>query len=138
MVCPTGISAPIAALMPARMPSAGASTSTTALSVSISRSGSPLVTLSPSFLRQARSLPVSCAISRAGITTLMAISGRDSGLFQLRARFDHFDHATAGRRIVLTLGWQRAFDCVIVRARDHQLFGWETGDDFVAGFGNHD
>ncbi len=73
MVCPTGMSEPSAALMPARMPSAGASTSTTALSVSISRRGSPLVTRSPSFFRQARSLPVSCAISRAGITTLKAI-----------------------------------------------------------------
>ena len=61
------------ALIPARMPSAGASTSTTALSVSISRSGSPLVTRSPSFFRQAMSLPVSCAISRAGMTTLKAI-----------------------------------------------------------------
>ena len=73
MVCPTGISAPSDALIPARNPSAGASTSTTALSVSISRRGSPFETRSPSFFRQARSLPVSCAISRAGITTLKAI-----------------------------------------------------------------
>src|SRR5579864_3682211 len=73
IVCPTGISAPSAALIPASKPSAGASTSTIALSVSISRRGSPLVTRSPSFLRQAMSLPVSCAISSAGITTLKAI-----------------------------------------------------------------
>src|SRR5208337_4171990 len=53
--------------------SAGDSTSITALSVSISRSGSPFVTRSPSCFRQAMSLPVSCAISRAGITTLKAI-----------------------------------------------------------------
>ena len=76
MVCPTGMSWPAEALIPARMPSAGASTSTTALSVSISRSGSPLVTRSPSCFRQARSLPVSCAISRAGMTTLKAIEFR--------------------------------------------------------------
>ena len=33
----------------------------------------PMATRSPSFLRQAMSLPVSCAISSAGITTLKAI-----------------------------------------------------------------
>jgi hypothetical protein len=43
------------------------------LSVSISSSGSPFDTLSPSLFRQATSLPVSCAISRAGITTLKAM-----------------------------------------------------------------
>ena len=80
MVWPTGISAPIEPVIPARMPSAGASTSITALSVSISRSGSPLVTRSPSFFRQAMSLPVSCAISRAGITTLKAIVFYRGGL----------------------------------------------------------
>src|SRR6202166_4141360 len=73
MVWPTGMSAPTIPVTPARMPSAVASTSITALSVSISRRGSPLVTRSPSFFRQAMSLPVSCAISRAGITTLKAI-----------------------------------------------------------------
>ena len=61
------------ALTPVRMPSPGDSISTTALSVSTSRSGSPLATRSPSRFRQASSLPVSCAISRAGMTTLMAI-----------------------------------------------------------------
>ena len=73
MVCPTGITAPTSAVIPARIPSPGASTSTTALSVSISSSGSPLMTRSPSFFRQARSFPFSCAISSAGITTLIAI-----------------------------------------------------------------
>ena len=73
MVRPTGTSAPSVALIPARIPSAGASTSTTALSVSISTRGSPFETRSPSFFRQASSLPVSCAISRAGMTTLNAI-----------------------------------------------------------------
>src|SRR5579871_5761216 len=81
MVCPTGISAPSEAFTPARTPSAGASTSTTALSVSISSRGSPLVTRSPSFFRQAMSLPVSCAISSAGMTTLkgMVVFRRPSG-----------------------------------------------------------
>ena len=73
MVSPTGITAPTSAVIPASIPSPGASTSTTALSVSISSNGSPLRTLSPSFFRHASSLPVSCAISSAGITTLIAI-----------------------------------------------------------------
>ena len=73
IVSPTGITAPTSALTPASNPSPGASTSTTALSVSISSSGSPLRTLSPSFFRHASSFPVSCAISSAGITTLIAI-----------------------------------------------------------------
>src|SRR5216117_1267444 len=60
--------------MPARMPSAVASISTTALSVSTSSSGSPFVIVSPSFLIQEMILPVSCVISSAGITTLVAIS----------------------------------------------------------------
>jgi hypothetical protein len=36
-----------------------------------------LLTLSPSFFRQETSLPVSCAISRAGMTTLMGIVFRE-------------------------------------------------------------
>ena len=44
MISPTGTTAPSRDFIPARMPSAGASISTTALSVSISRRGSPLVT----------------------------------------------------------------------------------------------
>src|SRR5438045_7353347 len=63
--------------MPARMPFAVASISTTALSVSTSSSGSPLVMASPSFFNQAMILPVSCAISSAGITTLVAISSAE-------------------------------------------------------------
>src|SRR5258707_3986119 len=73
MVRPTGTSAPGCALTPARKPSAGDSISMTALSVSISRSGSPLATVSPSFFSQEISLPVSWAISSAGMTTLIAI-----------------------------------------------------------------
>src|SRR5579864_632788 len=60
MVWPTGTTSPSCTLMPARMPSPGASTSMTALSVSTSRSGSPLATCWPSFLSQEMSLPVSC------------------------------------------------------------------------------
>ena len=75
MVRPTGTTSPAFDTTPARTPSPGASSSNTALSVSISSSGSPLRIASPSFLSQASSLPVSCAISSAGITTLSAISG---------------------------------------------------------------
>jgi len=73
IVWPTGMTSPSCAFTPVRIPSAGDSISTTALSVSISRSGSPLATPSPSFFRQARTLPFSCAISRAGITMLWAM-----------------------------------------------------------------
>jgi hypothetical protein len=73
MVLPTGTSSPGRALIPARTPFPGDSTSIRALSVSTSRSGSPFVTASPSFFSQETSLPVSWAISRAGITTLMGI-----------------------------------------------------------------
>ena len=73
MVCPTGMTAPSRAVTAERMPSPGASTSTTALSVSISASGSPFLTVSPSFFRHDRSFPVSCANSNAGITTLKAM-----------------------------------------------------------------
>jgi len=73
IVCPTGMTAPSRAETEERMPSPGDSTSTTALSVSTSSSGSPLATCSPSRLRQAMILPLSCANSSAGITTLTAM-----------------------------------------------------------------
>ncbi len=73
IVCPTGTTAPTCAVMPPRIPSTAASISTTALSVSTSRSSSPFLTASPSFFFQETSFPVSCAISSAGITTLVAI-----------------------------------------------------------------
>src|SRR5208337_5534964 len=73
MVWPTGTSVPACTLMPERTPSPGDSISITALSVSISSNGSPLATDSPSFLSHEMSLPVSWAISSAGITTLIAI-----------------------------------------------------------------
>src|SRR4029077_5418662 len=52
IVWPTGTTAPSCTLIPTRTPSAGDSISMTALSVSTSRSNSPLATLSPSFFRQ--------------------------------------------------------------------------------------
>src|SRR6267142_298575 len=73
IVMPTWTTSPSCDLTPARTPSAAASTSTTALSVSTSSSGSPLLIVSPSFFNQETIFPVSCAISRAGITTLFAI-----------------------------------------------------------------
>src|SRR5580698_4159111 len=149
MVFPTGMSAPAAAVIPARTPSAGASTSSTALSVSTSRSGSPLVTRSPSFFRQAMSLPVSCAISRAGITTLKAImfywegltlwpSVRNSYALSFGAGFDHVDHALAGWSFRLARGGQRSVDREIVRARHQQLFRGEARDHFVSRRRNYD
>ena len=59
-------------------PTAGASISVVTLSVSISRSGSPLATASPGALSQRMTLPVSCASSSAGMMTDVAIrlSGR--------------------------------------------------------------
>src|SRR5213592_2018432 len=74
IVTPTGTTSPSCDLTPASTPSADASTSTTALSVSTSSSGSPLLMTSPSFFNHETIFPVSCAISSAGITTLVAIT----------------------------------------------------------------
>ncbi len=74
IVCPTGTTSPTFAVTPDSTPSPPASISTTALSVSTSSSISPFLTCSPSFFFHETSLPVSCAISSAGITTLIAIS----------------------------------------------------------------
>jgi hypothetical protein len=54
------------------VPEALASISTVALSVSISIIASPFVTRSPSCFNQEMSLPVSCAIPKAGMMTLLA------------------------------------------------------------------
>src|SRR5215475_6987809 len=91
IVTPTGMTSPSCDLTPARIPSAVASTSTTALSVLISRRGSPLLMASPSFLSHEMIFPVSCAISSAGITTLVAISPK-----HLPGRFE--DHLLGGNR----------------------------------------
>jgi hypothetical protein len=56
-----------------RIPEAGASISTVALSVSISMSGSPLVTDWPSAFRQLSNVPFSCATPSAGMITSVAI-----------------------------------------------------------------
>ena len=56
-----------------KMPEAGASISTVALSVSTSMSGSPLVTGWPSALSQLSSVPFSCATPSAGMITSVAI-----------------------------------------------------------------
>ena len=73
MICPTGTTSSTLAVTPASTPSLPASISTTALSVSTSSRISPFLTCSPSFFFHDTSLPVSCAISSAGITTLVAI-----------------------------------------------------------------
>ena len=70
---PTGTTSSTFAVTPASTPSTAASISTTALSVSTSSRISPFLTCSPSFFFHETSFPVSCAISSAGITTLVAI-----------------------------------------------------------------
>src|SRR5207302_982091 len=144
MVWPTGTSAPSRTLTPARMPSPGASISITALSVSTSSRVSPLATLSPSFFRQAISLPVSCAISRAGITTLIGINrdiNRDrfqlegllgnTDLFRFRAGFNHVNDALAGGSFRLASGRQRTVHREIVGARHQALLRLgPNGSDF--------
>src|SRR5437879_3535361 len=146
IVWPTGITAPSWAETAERMPSPGDSTSTTALSVSTSSIGSPLATCSPSRLRQETTLPVSCAISRAGITTLTAIEKNlresaalaHSDSFRLRAGFHHFDHALARRSFALARGGQRSVHREVVCACHQQFFGREARDHFVAGRRDHD
>jgi hypothetical protein len=71
---PTGISSPAQAETFVKVPDAGASISTVALSVSISMSGSPLETDSPSALSHLSRVPVCCATPRAGMMTLAAKS----------------------------------------------------------------
>ena len=73
IVVPTATSAPGSALIEARVPVAGDSTSTTALSVSISSSGSPFVTCSPSRFFQDTTTPMSWAIPSAGMITSVGI-----------------------------------------------------------------
>src|SRR5579862_5455662 len=145
MVWPTGISAPSCALIPPRTPSPGDSISITALSVSISSRGSPFEMLCPSFLSQAMSLPVSCAISRAGITTLIGIDlsrtkrrpeslVSDSNSFIPSARPDHFFYVLGRFRLALTRGRQLTIHREVMGARNQQLFGRETRDHFVPGW----
>src|SRR6266568_1510031 len=73
MTCPTGTSSPSAAVTLASTPSAGASSSTVALSVSTSTTGSPFFTCSPSTLSHCTILPVSCAIPNTGKITSVAM-----------------------------------------------------------------
>src|ERR1700691_5912044 len=126
--------------MPARIPSPGDSISITALSVSISISGSPLAIESPSFFSHEISLPVSWAISSAGITTLMAMVAlvADGDAFLFGSGFDHFAHALIRTRFGFADRGQRAVDRHIVSASDEQVLGGKTRDDFVSGFGDHD
>src|SRR5271165_6459048 len=147
IVWPTGTSIPACTLIPARTPSPGDSISITALSVSISSSGSPLATASPSFFSHEISLPVSCAISSAGITTLIAIIVRRSysrvsishaNALLPRTRFDQLAHALVRLRFGFPDRGERTIHREIVSAGHQQFFGREARDDFVAGFGDHD
>src|SRR5437588_920448 len=77
----SAMTAPIGALSPSgttillSLPEAYASTSMLALSLSISTSGSPFLTSSPSFFSQRRILPVSIESDRRGIWTLAIGAG---------------------------------------------------------------
>src|SRR5207247_3804652 len=105
MVWPTGTTSPSCDFTPARTPSALASTSTTALSVSTSRRTSPLLTVSPSFFSQETIFPVSCAISSAGITMLVAIIGRKV-LLPLRTPSVRWEQSRL--RAAAKMEWERA------------------------------
>src|SRR5262249_44315860 len=130
--------APSRALTPLRTPSPGDSISTTALSVSISRSVSPFATRSPSFRRHDTTLPVSCAISSAGMTMLIGIQTSDFKLqtsdFRLHnlRRRDHFDDVAVRRRFELARRRQLTLDRHVLRAGDEELFRGESRDHFVA------
>ena len=92
------------------------------------------------FFRQLRILPVSWAISSAGMMTLIAmISGarkralaRDFDAFGSGAGFDHLYHALAARRFAFALGWQRPVDAHVVRAGHHEFLRREARNHFVA------
>src|SRR5437879_10472786 len=107
MVWPTGISSSSWARIPPRTPSPGASTSTTALSVSTSISGSPRWTSSPSSLSHRTSRPVSWDIPSAGMTTLWATGG-----LPLLAELEREFRDAPGRRDrqVLQRGRERNWD----------------------------
>src|ERR1035437_463067 len=146
MMWPTAISEPTSPVTSASTPSAEASTSSTALSVSTSRRSSPLRTVSPSFFSQATSLPVSWPISSAGITTLIAIAVGVEKPFGLSLTPHPFCFCGGCEqvhdiRIWRDLGFascrQWAAHGVVMGARDQQLFGRESGDDFVTCFRHH-
>src|SRR5579872_4634028 len=84
-------------------------------------------------------LPVSCAISSAGITTLIAMWLLQNPIFlDARAGLDHFAHMLAGAGIGLANRRQSPAGGEVLLARDQQLVGREAGDDFVTGFGYDD
>ena len=73
MACPSGALSPSPIRILRSTPFASACISIVALSVSISASGSPIETLSPSFFNQRESCPSSMVGESLGITTWVAI-----------------------------------------------------------------
>src|SRR5688572_10704824 len=135
------------------IPLAGASISTVALSVSISISGSPLVTESPAALSHWISVPVSCAIPRAGMITSFAtlnfplLGLRFALSIRALSRFDMSIGPTCAAiinagvinvfvRLRFARSGQGTRGCVIFFASDHELFSGEARDNFTAIFGN--
>ncbi len=121
-------------------PVAGASISTVTLSVSISMIGSPLDTIAPSGLSHLRILPVSCAISSAGMITLVA-NGFPPSPFSVCSpahRLDHLDDVVAHDRFVRARRREGTGRRVIVVTRDHQVIGRKARDDLVPVFRHDD
>src|SRR6266545_6203937 len=100
----TGTVVPFGAVIRTRVPLAGASTSIVALSVSMSKSGSPAFTLSPSDLYQLATVPSSMTISTLGIITS---TGMALLLYQ----------TTRGDGDVLDLRHRAALELPVVRDR---------------------
>src|SRR6202049_4149298 len=136
---PTAMSSSPAAVSPARIPLAGASTSTVALSVSTSISGSPVVTTSPSPLNQRTSLPVSCAMPSAGITTSIgnSVLGPDPCAFAAGPLHSRVSPSAVQVRLGFASGGQRAACRVIALARDQELLGRKARDDLGPVLGHH-
>src|SRR5712691_12272432 len=142
ITCPTGTSSPAAADMRASTPSAGASISTVALSVSISASGSPFATCSPSALSHCTILPVSCDIPNAGrMTSVAIIDLLPSSITSITRTCNHGSWTvTVGLYVQVRLGFarcgQRPASSVIAYACYQQFLRWKTGNHLAPVFRN--
>src|SRR4030095_10853154 len=143
---PTGISSPAEAVTFVKIPEAGASISTVALSVSTSMSGSPLVTDWPSGLSQLSSVPFSCATPSAGMIPSFAKSN-SSPLLELferssrsiRSTFYSFQRSWIVQiRLRFARGRQWTTGSEVVRASHQELFGGKARDNFATILGHDD
>src|SRR5258708_6054723 len=126
----------------ASTPSAGASSSTVALSVSTSTTGSPFLTGCPSRFSHCTILPVSCAIPSTGkIISVAIIALLSSSLRRLHGVGLDTSHnspraVAIGQDVQIGLGFacsgQRTSGRIIAHTGDQQLLSREAGDDFAA------